>query len=86
MEYFVYILQCKDNSFYVGSTSNLERRVKDHNAGKGAFTTRKKLPVKLVYYEIYGSKDTAILRERQIKGWTRIKKENLIKYGHPKPA
>lgn len=83
MNYFIYIVRCSDNSLYIGSSSNVEKRVVDHNLGKGAFTTRKKRPVKLVYYEIYDSKEAAILREMQLKGWSRAKKENLIKYGHP---
>jgi len=59
MDYFMYIVRCSDNSLYVGSTSNVEQRVNDHNAGKGGYTTRKKKPVKLVYYEIYDSKEIA---------------------------
>jgi len=71
---------------YIGITEDIEQRIRDHNSGRGSFTTKKKKPVKLIYYEIYDSKEIAALRERQIKGWTKIKKENLVKYGHPKPG
>ena len=83
MPYFVYILRCSDNSLYIGFSNDPIQREIDHNSGKGAFTTRKKLPVKLVYSEPFNKKEDALKRERQIKGWRREKKENLIRYGHP---
>jgi putative endonuclease len=81
--YKVYILLCADNSFYVGYTNNLHKRLKDHNSKQGSFYLHSKLPVKLVYYENYDTRIEATQRERQLKGWTRVKKINLIKYGHP---
>jgi len=80
----VYILLCCDNSFYIGFTINLTKRLKNHNNKQGSFYLRSKLPVKLVYYETCPTKEEAIKREKQIKGWSRIKKINLIKYGHQK--
>ena len=74
-----YILICADGSYYVGSTNNLVERIKTHNEGRGALWTQKRLPVALVYYENYDTLTEANKRERQLKGWSRIKKENLIK-------
>lgn len=83
MIFRVYILLCRDNSFYVGHTNNLVKRIKDHNNKNGSFYLKGKLPVKLVYYEIYKTRKEALKRERQLKGWSKKKKINLIKYGHP---
>ena len=78
MKGFVYILECSDGSYYTGSTKNLERRLAQHQAGKGANHTKNRLPVKLIYYEEYNRIDTAFYREKQIQNWSRIKKEALI--------
>ena len=77
-EYYVYILQCSDSSFYTGITNNLEQRVTIHNDGKGAKYTRSRLPAKLVYSETFQTKSDALKRECQIKSWTRQKKAQLI--------
>lgn len=77
--FFVYILLCSDNSYYVGLTSDLDARVNVHNAGSGATHTRARLPVRLVYSEHHEKEATAVRRERQIKGWSRAKKEALIR-------
>ena len=77
--HFFYILKCSDGSFYVGSTTNLENRVKTHNQGKGATYTSKRRPVQLVYHEQFKSFDDAVKRERQVKKWSRAKKEALIR-------
>ncbi len=77
--YFFYILKCSDGSFYVGSTTNLENRVKTHNQGEGATHTAKRRPVQLVYHEQFKSFDDAVKRERQVKKWSRAKKEALIR-------
>ena len=76
--YFFYILKCSDGSFYVGSTTNLENRVRTHNQGEGATHTAKRRPVQLVYQEEFKSLDDAVKRERQVKKWSRAKKEALI--------
>jgi len=75
---YMYILQCADNSFYTGSTRNLVYRLEQHNAGEGAEHTKKRLPVKLVYYETFERIDEAFAREKQIQGWSRAKKFALI--------
>ena len=76
--YYFYILKCSDGSYYAGSTTNLENRAKAHNQGEGATHTAKRRPVRLVYHEGFNSFDDAVKRERQIKKWSRAKKEALI--------
>jgi putative endonuclease len=78
-DYFVYILKCSDGSYYTGITSNLEKRIEEHNIGiyKGYTSTR--LPVELVYSNRYNDVNEAIRSEKQIKGWSKAKKEALIK-------
>jgi putative endonuclease len=82
MHGFMYILRCADGSYYVGSTTDLERRVAQHQRGEGANHTRKHGPVELVYSEWYPRVDQAFYREKQVQGWSRKKKEALIK-GEP---
>jgi predicted GIY-YIG superfamily endonuclease len=82
MKGYVYILQCSDDSYYTGSTTNIDLRLKQHQEGIGANHTKKRLPVVLVYYEEFDRIDKAFYREKQIQGWSRAKKEALIK-GHP---
>ncbi len=77
--YHVYILRCRDNSLYVGMTTNLEARIKAHNSGRGAAHTYKHGPVELVYSEAHPTRLAAIRRERQVQRWTRRKKEALIR-------
>jgi predicted GIY-YIG superfamily endonuclease len=76
--FFVYILRCADDSFYVGHTSDLESRVDLHNGGRGAIWTANRRPVRLVYSEQQPSEVKAIARERQIKRWTYGKKLALV--------
>tara|TARA_R110000765_G_scaffold22413_6_gene57309 strand:+ start:5154 stop:5558 length:405 start_codon:yes stop_codon:yes gene_type:complete len=78
MSGFMYILKCSDGSYYTGSTNDLDKRILEHQEGKGANHTRKRLPVKLVYVEEYLRIDSAFYREKQIQGWRREKKEALI--------
>jgi putative endonuclease len=75
---YVYILECADGSFYTGSTKNLSLRLWQHQNGKGANHTKKRLPVKLVYAEEFDRVDEAFEREKQIQGWGRKKKLALI--------
>ena len=77
-KYFTYILECSDNSYYVGSTDNLKNRLKAHREKTGSYWTAVRLPLILIYYEIYDTLTEARKRERQFKGWTRKKKELLI--------
>ena len=75
---YTYILECKDGSLYTGWTNNLEKRLKDHNDGKGAKYTKAKGPVVLVYYEAFETKEEAMRREYAIKHMPRKDKERLI--------
>jgi len=78
---FVYILQCNDDSYYTGVTSDIERRIWEHsNPIDFNSYVSKRLPFELVYCaEFYGDPKQAIAFEKQVKGWTRAKKEALIK-------
>src|SRR5690554_4422655 len=78
MKGYTYILLCSDGSYYTGSTKHLELRLDQHQNGEGANHTKKRLPVKLIYYEEYNRIDEAFYREKQIQGWNRKKKEALI--------
>jgi len=75
---YVYILECSDGSYYTGSTTNLERRLEQHQVGEGAKYTRSRRPVRLIYSEEYDRIDVAFYREKQIQGWSRKKKQALI--------
>ena len=77
-DYFVYILKCSDDSYYTGVTNNLEKRINEHQSGIIKGYTSKKLPVKLVFSERFNDITQAIKFEKQIKGWSRKKKEALI--------
>ena len=74
----MYILECSDKSYYVGSTGNLKRRLKQHENGEGANHTKNRLPVRLIYIEKFKFIHEAFFREKQIQGWNRKKKEALI--------
>jgi putative endonuclease len=77
--YYVYILECADNTLYVGYTNDLERRVHAHNNSKsGAHYTKIRRPVKLVYSEIFKTSSQARKREIEIKSWTRERKLKLV--------
>lgn len=76
---FVYILRCSDGTLYSGWTSDLEARLKTHNAGKGAKYTRSRLPVELVYSEELESPSAAMRREYELKQLSRKEKLDLIK-------
>ena len=79
----MYILACADGSFYVGSTWDLERRLAQHNsADQGAAYTRRRRPVRLVYFEESDRIDDAYAREKQIQGWGRAKRIALIEGRH----
>lgn len=74
----MYILRCCDGSYYVGSTTDLELRIGEHQAGEGGRWTSHRLPVELVYSAEFGSLDEAAHAEQQVKRWRRAKKEALI--------
>ncbi|WP_394553009.1 GIY-YIG nuclease family protein [Agromyces sp. MMS24-JH15] len=75
---YLYILECADGTTYVGSTTDLDRRLAQHATGEGAAYTRRRLPVKLVYVEEYSRIDDAFTREKQIQNWGRAKRDALI--------
>ena len=75
---YTYIVRCKDDSLYCGWTNNLEKRVASHNAGTGAKYTKSRLPVELVYYETFDTKEETMRREYAIKKLTRKEKLTLI--------
>jgi putative endonuclease len=76
--YYVYILECKDGTLYTGWTIDLERRLVQHNRGKGAKYTRSRYPVILKYYEKFNTKREACRREYRIKQLSRTEKLRLI--------
>jgi putative endonuclease len=75
---FVYILECRDRSFYVGSTWDLERRVSEHQEGVGAAYTRRRRPVRLVWHAAYDSVAEAYAMEKRVQGWGRAKRIALV--------
>ena len=80
--WYVYIIQCRDTTYYTGITTNLDRRLREHNsANQGARYTRPRQPVKLVYHETVRSRSEAASREYQIKKLTLTKKKTLIATG-----
>lgn len=81
--YYVYILKCCDGTLYTGYTNNIEKRLRTHNIGKGAKYTRSRLPVRLIYFEQYQSKQKSMKREYEIKQLPRSKKLKLIKVIQP---
>ena len=74
MKYFVYMLECSDGSFYTGSTSDLSKRIREHEAGvlPSAYTHSRR-PVKLVWAGEFPTHEDAFAFERQVKGWSRAK-------------
>jgi putative endonuclease len=78
---FVYIVRCADGSLYTGWTTDIDRRVAQHNAGRGAVYTRLHRPVTLVYREEVADRGSAMRREFAIKQYDRPRKERLIAEG-----
>ena len=75
---YTYILECSDGTLYTGWTNDIEKRLKTHNGGKGGKYTRSRLPVELVYREIFETKEEAMSREWHLKRLTRQEKLRLI--------
>ncbi len=75
---YMYILECRDLSFYVRSTWNLEQRLAQHQAGTGAEYTRHRLPVTLAYAAEFERIEGAFLMEKRVQGWSRAKRQALI--------
>lgn len=78
MAFWVYMLECADRSFYVGHTDNLEQRIACHQAGEIPGYTAERLPVSLVLAQAVESREQALNLERQLKGWSRVKKQALL--------
>ncbi|MEJ5203172.1 MAG: GIY-YIG nuclease family protein [Anaerolineales bacterium] len=78
MAFYCYILQCADGTFYTGWTTNLKRRVSQHNRGRGAYYTRSRRPVHLVYAEELPNRSSAMRREQGIKRLSHLQKQRLI--------
>lgn len=78
MPFYIYILRCADGSYYTGHTEDLEKRIDEHHMGAIPGYTQKRLPVELVFTDEFPSREDALDREKQIKGWSRSKKEALI--------
>ena len=79
MSFWVYILRCADDSYYTGHTDDLEVRLAKHVSGELSGYTSTRLPVKLVFSEQFSTREEALTCERQIKGWSRKKKEALMR-------
>ncbi len=76
--HWVYVVECSDGTFYTGYTTDVERRVAEHDAGDGAKYTRGRTPVELVHTEQFDSKSSAMSREYEIKQLSRAQKEKLV--------
>ena len=80
MTFWVYILRCADNSYYIGHTDNLEKRIAEHHAGSiTSCYTFKRRPLQLVFSQDFPSREEALASEQQIKGWSRKKKEAMMR-------
>ena len=79
MGFWVYRLRCADNSYYTGHTDNLEKRIVEHQTGAIECYTSTRLPVTLVFADEFPTREEALVHERQIKGWSRSKKEAMMR-------
>ena len=79
MSFWVYMLACSDGSYYTGHTDNLEKRIGEHQLGEIKGYTSSRLPLKLAFSQDFPTREEALNSERQIKGWSRKKKEALIR-------
>ena len=78
MPFHAYLLRCNDGSYYAGHTDNLELRIAQHGSGIFGGYTAQRLPVEMVWSETFATREEALAAERQIKGWSRAKKQALI--------
>ena len=78
MTHYVYVVECSDGTLYTGYTTDVERRVEEHNAGEGAKYTRGRTPVEVVHVEEYATRSDAMSREAEIKKMSRMEKERLV--------
>jgi len=77
--FYVYLLRCSDDSYYIGHTDDIEKRIAEHNHGSVSGYTKTRLPIIVLYTQDFMTRDEALTAERQIKGWSRKKKEALIR-------
>ncbi len=84
MSFYAYIVECADHTYYCGFTNDLEKRMKTHNQGKGAKYTRGRLPVELIYFEEFDSKEEAMSREWHLKQLSHAEKKALASKGSPR--
>ena len=79
MKHYAYIVECADGTYYCGYTNDLGKRIETHNRGKGAKYTKPRLPVVLVYFEEFDTKEEAMSREWHLKQLSHAQKQALIK-------
>lgn len=79
MAFHVYILRCSDNSYYTGHTDNLEKRMAEHRSGECGGYTSTRLPIELLWSQECATREEALSAEQQIKGWSRKKKEAMMR-------
>lgn len=79
MSFWVYVLRCADGSYYTGHTDNLEKRLNDHQTGVGDGYTASRRPVELAWTQECSTREEALAAEQQIKGWSRGKKEAMMR-------
>lgn len=79
MSFWVYILRCADGSYYTGHTDDLEKRLVEHDSAQIAGYTATRCPVKLIFSEEFSTREEALASERRIKGWSRKKKEAMMR-------
>ena len=79
MGFWVYMLQCADQSYYVGHTNDLEKRILEHQAGTIDGYTATRRPIEVVFTQEFPSREDALAAELQIKGWSRKKKQALVR-------
>ena len=83
-DFYVYILQCNDDSYYVGHTDDISRRINQHSLGKESGYVSTRLPIELAFLQACASRAEAIIAERKLKGWSHKKKKALIEGGFNK--
>jgi putative endonuclease len=79
MSFWTYMLRCADDSYYIGHTDNLETRLFQHQSSELGGYTSSRLPIRLVFSQAHATREEALAAERQIKGWSRKKKEAMIR-------
>jgi putative endonuclease len=81
VEWFLYLIRCKGDQLYTGITTNIERRLAEHQSGKGAKYLRGKTPLQLIFQQKIGSRSEALKIEAAVKKWPKVEKEKMINTG-----